>query len=374
MSTQLPVAFNGHAISPVFKNAPRGDELGQGITAGFAIMSYRGKVWSTKYQGVERALIRDDGDGPRASIEVVIVKSAAPISKIFYETGYVDGSTAPPDCWSTNGTTPDPAAPKKQAATCAGCPRNAWGSRITDGGKQAKACSDSKRLAIVPMGDLDNELLGGPMLLRVPPASLKDLKGFGEQMQAYGFPYFAIGTRISFDMAEAFPKFVFNAIRPLTDAEAAKVLELRDDPRVQRILNEAVENVHHEPDVTHGGKSPFENGAGPADPSQPKDGASNPPPAQAQTTAHQTASAPPAQAPAAKPKPKPEPKPEPAVVKSKADLLREQLAAAEAEEAQAKVAAAAQKIGKTDEEINGSDDTPPAPEDFDNLLENLLPQ
>lgn len=369
MSTQLPVAFNGHAISPVFKNAPRGDELGQGITAGFAIMSYRGKVWSTKYQGVEKALLRDDGDGARASIEIVIVKSAAPISKIFYETGYVDGSTAPPDCWSTNGTTPDPAAPRKQSPTCAGCPRNAWGSRITDGGKQAKACSDSKRLAIVPLGDIDNELLGGPMLLRVPPASLKDLKGFGEQMQAYGFPYFAIGTRISFDLAEAFPKFVFSAIRPLTDAEAAKVLEMRDDPRVQRILNEAVENVHHEPDVTHGGKSPFENGAGPADPSQPVDGSSVSPPAQAATAPTKA----PAQAPA-QPKPKPQPKPEPIKAKTKAELLREQLAAAEAEEAQAKVATAAQQIGKTDEEINGTDDTPPAPEDFDNLLENLLPQ
>jgi hypothetical protein len=355
MSNQLPVAFNGHAISTVFKDAPRGDELSQGITAGFAVMSYRGKAWSTKYQGVEKTLMREDGDGARGSIEVVIIKAAAPISKIFYEQGYVEGAVAPPDCWSTNGATPDKAAPKKQSETCAGCPKNAWGSKVTDAGKPAKACADSKRLAIVPMGDMENELLGGPMLLRVPPASLKELKAYGEMMQSYGYQYFAVATRIAFDVQDAYPKFVFNAVRPLTDVEAAKVLELRDDPRVSRILNEAVENVRHEPDVTHGGKSPFENGAGPAAQApQPATGPT-PPPAQAATSTNQA----PAQAPA---KPKPEPKPEPKP-KTKAELLREQLAAAEAEEkAQAMMAPKPE-----DPEVG------PAPSNFDELLDGLLP-
>lgn len=224
------------------------DDLASGISAGFGVVSYRGKVWRIKHRGEERDVMRPDGDGPANSLEFVVVKSAPVISKIFYEEGYQEGSSAPPDCWSTDGIRPDPASPKKQCSTCAGCPQNAWGSKVTPAGKAGKACADSKRLAVVPLGDIANEAMGGPLLLRVPAASLQDLATYGKKMQGLGFPYFAIGTRIAFDTKEAYPKFVFSAIRTLTDEEVAQVIALRDDPQVARILNEAVEAVHAEPE------------------------------------------------------------------------------------------------------------------------------
>lgn len=281
----LPDAFLKGAVSTKFAGV-QADSLGEGIKGGFGIIGYRGKVWSTKFQGDEKPLMREDGDGARASIEVVIVKAAGNIAKIFYEAGFEPGSTAPPDCWSTNGVTPDGAAPKKQSQTCAGCPKNAWGSKVTEAGKQTKACSDSKRLAVVPLNDLKNELMGGPMLLRVPAASLKDLKVYGDNIQAYGFPYFAVATRISFDVAESFPKFVFNAIRPLTDAEADIIIEMQNGPQVQTILNQSVEIVHHEPDVQVA-KTPFEQAAQvPQQPAaQPAAAAQTQQPAQPQTPA-----------------------------------------------------------------------------------------
>jgi len=233
----IPSKFG--AVSTVFANAAINNDLSAGVVSGFGIISYRGKVWRTKYRGEERDLMREDGDGPRASIEVVIVKATGHLSKIFYENGYVEGSTAAPDCWSSNGVTPDSNAPKKQHSACATCKQNAFGARITPSGKAGKACSDSKRLAIVPLEDLDNEVYGGPMLLRVPAASLGDLATFGTKMQALGYPYQSIGVRISFDTKEAYPKFVFSAIRPLTDEEAAKVVAYQTDPRVARVLSEA---------------------------------------------------------------------------------------------------------------------------------------
>lgn len=247
--TALTVPRNFGAISAKFASAPVPDDLGAGISGGFGVISYKGKVWKIKYQGQENILMREDGDGARSSIEVVVIKAASVISKIWYESGYVDGSTAPPDCWSTNGQTPDPASPKKQSNTCAGCPMNAWGSKVTDAGKPGKACADSKRLAVVPLADITNEAFNGPMLLRVPAASLKDLKSYGDKLGAVQYPYYAVGTRIGFDVNEAFPKFAFNPIRALTDEEADAVLALRDDPRVNRILNEAVEVVRHEPEA-----------------------------------------------------------------------------------------------------------------------------
>jgi hypothetical protein len=265
MGTELALPKSFGPLSTVFAGAhASNDELGQGITSSYGIVGYRGKVWSIKFQGKETQLMRDDGDGPRGSIEVVIVKAASAISKIFYANGYQDGSSAPPDCWSTNGLTPDAAAQNKQNATCAGCPMNAWGSRVTEAGKQGKACSDSRRIAVIPVNDMANDMFGGPMLLRIPAASLKDLKAYGDLLNSYQYPYYACATRISFDPKEAYPKFVFSAIRPLTDDEAKYVLELRDDKRVGNILNEAQELSATRQEVASVPASPFEQPPAPA--------------------------------------------------------------------------------------------------------------
>lgn len=230
-------------VSTKFAGAKVDNDLASGIQAGFGLIGYRGKVWSVKYRGDETKLMRPDGDGPLNSIEIVILKASKHISKIYYEQGYVEGSTAAPDCFSTNGVTPEATSTKKQSNACATCPKNAWGSRTTPSGKAGKACQDSKRLAVVPSTNLENEAFGGPMLLRVPPASLQDLASYGNKMQGVGYPYFAIVTRVSFDPQEAFPKFHFNAVRPLTDAEADTVLQLQARPEVERILAEGSEII-----------------------------------------------------------------------------------------------------------------------------------
>lgn len=226
----LPKAFAGTTVS--------NDELGNGIAASYAVVGFRGKVWSIKFQGNEEQLMRDDGDGPRNSIEVVLVKASSAVSKIYYAAGYEPGSTAAPDCWSGNGVTPDASVQNKVHPTCADCPMNAWGSKVTEAGKQAKSCADSRRVAVVPIADLHNEAYGGPLLLRVPAASLKDLKGYGDLLQSVNYPYYAAVTRIAFDAKESFPKFVFSAVRPLTDAEAGVIKELREDRRVGVVLAE----------------------------------------------------------------------------------------------------------------------------------------
>jgi hypothetical protein len=236
----IPAGFG--APSKRFAAQPNvNDELGAGVNASYSVVGYRGKVWSIKHSGNEIPLMREDGDGARASIEVVIVKAAAAISKIFYANGYQDGANAAPDCWSADGLKPDASVQNKECSTCAACPRNAWGSRVTEAGKQGKQCADSRRVAVVPVNDMANEAFGGPMLLRVPAASLKDLKGYGEQLNSYGYPYYEVATRISFDVQESFPKFVFSAIKPLDEKDVKFVSELRTDKRVTQLLNEAVE-------------------------------------------------------------------------------------------------------------------------------------
>ena len=248
MSNELTTVLNT-ALSPAMQKylAERGgglqSELGAGVTAGFAVVGYRGKVWNIKHRGEERVQLRPDDGTPKASMEFVIIKAAPNISKIYYIDGWQEGNSAPPDCWSVDGIRPDPASPKKQCTNCAGCPMNQWGSAITPAGKKAKKCTDSKRLAVVPADNIGNEQFGGPMLLRVPAASLADMASYDGNLLAKGFPYFSVATAISFDISESYPKFVFTARRPLSEDEAVKVLEMREGEQVARILSAPVEEV-----------------------------------------------------------------------------------------------------------------------------------
>lgn len=301
----LPSVFQGQASSV-------NDELGAGVASSYSIMGYRGKVWSVKYQGTEHPLMRDDGDGPRNSIEVVLVKASPAVSKIFYKNGYVEGSNAAPDCWSANGVTPDASVQNKVNATCADCPMNAWGSRVTEAGNQGKRCADSRRVAIVPVPDIDNEVFGGPMLLRIPAASLKTLKQYGVEMESYQYPYYSVVTRVSFDPNEAYPKFVFKAVRPLTEDEGRKVAALRDGPQVKAVLSETQEAAApSQPAVASAPPaSPFEQP--PVEETKPASPFEQPQAAPAQPAAQAAPPASPfAAAAAAKPAPQPAPEPQP---------------------------------------------------------------
>lgn len=236
MSNVIPANFG--KVSSKFAGVAIPNEAAAGIEGGYALMKYKGKVWSVDYRGEAKPIMRPDGDGPANSIEVVIV-SASPVKSKIYYPNYVDGASERPVCYSTNGVSPDPRAQTKQANACAICPQNQSGSKVDEAGQaRGKACRDSKRVAIVPLADMQNELYGGPMLLRIPAASLNDFAMFTRKLDQLGLPYCAVGVKISFDPSQAYPKFVFTGIRPLTDEEADIVLALRDDPQTKRIVSE----------------------------------------------------------------------------------------------------------------------------------------
>jgi hypothetical protein len=169
-------------------------------------------------------------------VEFVIIDYQKGISKVWYEKGYTDGDAEAPDCFSHDGKDPNPQSRNKQANSCVTCPKNQWGSRITDAGKKAKACRDSKRLAVSFATNIDNPELGGPMLLRIPAQSLKDLDRFAAGMTAKGFVPQQIVTRISFDVNASYPKLMFKAVRPLSDEELQLVQKWYHSEQVRDIL------------------------------------------------------------------------------------------------------------------------------------------
>lgn len=237
----LPPAFQGGALPAIFGAYDPSDDLGAAISVGFAVIGYRGKTWSIKYNGEEEPLLRDDGSGdPLSSIDLVLLKAPNHLSKVWYEQQWNDGSNAPPDCASSNSIVPDVGVPKPQNKICLTCRWNQFGSRPAVAGQaptKGKACGDNKRLAVVPLGSIKNEKYGGPMLLRTPAASLGDLGNFALQLKQVGWPYYAIGVRVSFDLTVSYPKFLFKALRPLTADEGKNVMDLRKELLIGKIID-----------------------------------------------------------------------------------------------------------------------------------------
>lgn len=233
------VPFNTSQVPAALRNQSLDfNDLSEGVSGGFAVLSFKGSKFRVKHQGEETMILNSDGD-PAGSIEAVIIKANPVITKNYYEKGYAEGATEAPDCFSLDGARPDSSAPRPQATTCASCPKNVFGSRITPAGKKAKACQDNRRLAIVPLNDMHNEVYGGPMLLRIPAGSLGDLAQMGKELKVRGFPYNAVAVRISFDHNVAYPKLVFKPVRPLTEEEAAVVAVHLSSDKLERILADA---------------------------------------------------------------------------------------------------------------------------------------
>lgn len=219
--------------------------LSAGIQPGFPRLTYKGKVWALNEGGERKPLLNEDGDA-RSSIEVVIVGASPSISKVYYRGGYVEGSTDAPLCMSHDGIAPSDSSKEKQAAKCQLCPHNQWGSKITESGAKAKACTDSRRIAVAAVGDLTR-----PIFLRIPAATLKALAVYGQQLSRRGVPVHTVITRIRFDPAVAHPQMVFTATRYVTDAELADVQEAMASDSLDYILQGGDDAEY---DVTEGGE------------------------------------------------------------------------------------------------------------------------
>lgn len=239
MSNIIP--FDGGKLPSFLKNkaALAASELTANVgTGGFPVMSIKGKQFTLVKSGERETLMNpNDQDEVATSINVVILKANPNLSKVWYAKGYVEGSDAKPDCFSNDGIAPDPSAEKPQAKKCSVCPKNEWGSKVTEDGKKGKACADSRRLAIANVDAIDD-----PILLRAPAATLKPLAEYGSELAKRGVPYNAVLTKIGFDREAASPKLTFKAVGFLTEDQYEQVTKVADDEVVASILGKPGES------------------------------------------------------------------------------------------------------------------------------------
>jgi hypothetical protein len=206
------------------------------VDAGKAIglISIKNGVWSARISGESFPFL--DGEYPARYIDMAFVRANPNTSKVYYIDPFNEDTPAPPDCASADGITPDAGVPNRQSPTCATCQWNAWRSDPSGSGK-GKACKDNKRAAMLPEGDFENEDYNGPVLLRIPPASLSNFAVYQKEQTAAGRSLIEIMTRMSFDPKASGQVIQFQFVRWLREDEVVRILEWRDDEHVERMLS-----------------------------------------------------------------------------------------------------------------------------------------
>lgn len=205
------------------------NEFLTGRKSGFPVLSIKGSKFAIKRNG-EREVIKQNGHSVTA-IGIIVLRSTPGLSKNYYKDRYVEGSTERPDCYSNDGVKPAPDAKTPQHSNCAACPHNQWGSRITDDGRKALACADSKRLAVAAYGALDD-----PMLLSIPATSLKNWDAYVKSLTRRGRTPVEVVTEIAFDDDAEYPRLMFKALGALPEEARYDVMEARESPEVASII------------------------------------------------------------------------------------------------------------------------------------------
>lgn len=204
---QVPAFARTGALSETAK------ALAGGGGAGGKRISIKGCVFRLISDGKEVAAIED------RYLDVVIVKAAPKVARVFYASSYSADNPSAPDCWSADGDKPADDAENKQASRCADCPQNVAGS----GQGQSRACRFQQRIAVV----LANDVEGDVMQLALPATSLfgkadgdnRPLQEYARWLAAQNINPETVVTRLKFDTKVENPKLFFKAIRWLTDDE-----------------------------------------------------------------------------------------------------------------------------------------------------------
>lgn len=213
-------------------------------------LSIKGKVWRRIVDGEETKIMEvvDGEQVPRQMINIVVLDVQKGRSRAYYKGSFEDGKNAAPDCASADGITPDKDIASPCAKTCATCPNSVKGSKITDSGKEVAACTQYKRLVVVPSGN--GIATHAPMLLRLAPTSTWDKENKQEAKGWYAWDQYAkmlsargcshswlVETKCKFDDTPS-PKVLFKAEGWLDEdkAKAAKDRVLNDREAIDKIL------------------------------------------------------------------------------------------------------------------------------------------
>lgn len=184
------------------------DELTKALGGGGGLkrISIRGSVFRMMVGGEEIA------KNESRSMNVVVVNGTKYVSRKFYVGKYVPGESAPPDCWSNDGLTPDASIEAPQHSNCENCPQNIKGSGQGD----SRACRYEKRLAVV----LADDIKGSVYQLLLPSKSYfgkgdlehMPFEQYAKYVSSQGYNINMLVTEMKFDSDSDNPKLTFKPV------------------------------------------------------------------------------------------------------------------------------------------------------------------
>lgn len=225
------IKIPAHLVDRIGQPSALGDAIGGGLSSGmeFPRISIKGSRFRLIDGGAESVL-------DTTALEVVVVGANPGLSKAWYATAWnPDVEPSAPDCYSLEGDKPHPDSTQPQNDLCAGCPQNAWGSRVTPQGTKVKACADKKRLAVVSADDVS-----GPVyLLEVTASALKGLSAYQAGLKMRKIPTECVRTTVLFDTEASYPKLKFK-FSGLLDEDTQKLVDpLFKSDIIKQITGEA---------------------------------------------------------------------------------------------------------------------------------------
>ncbi len=224
MSNQsIVVSLPAHLMVPELMAA--NDALGAGLQTGNFLpsVSIKGKTFRFR-KGKEEFIF------PEYELEVVLLAARPTLTKLYYPKAYDPANPdEQPTCQSDFHTVPNPGVSEPQAASCATCKWDQWGSKISITKAKVKACSDSKYLVLTP---IHPDIPKMAMALQIPPTTFKPFKTFFEEMKKNSIPLLGAVIRMAFNKETEYPQLDFKFVRFVTPEELAECRKLAEAPDV----------------------------------------------------------------------------------------------------------------------------------------------
>jgi hypothetical protein len=274
-----------------------------------------------------RQIVRgvEEGMWEENYLDVIIIGAVDTVSRRFYEGAYSQGGgNAPPSCYSVDGITPAEDVKVKQSVKCATCPQDIKGSKVSENGTKAKACSYFRRLVVMLAGDpegiiyrLDVTAMGlfGESYDKQHKYTLND---YSKALMNRHMDAGAVVTRLSFDTDQSVPKLLFQSIRYISEQDVECINAIHQAGELPQYLEVSMKTVDISSESTE--DTPPPAASKPVASAKPKATAKPAPKPEPEEEAEEEEEAPPVvQKPVQKVAPKPAPqKPAPAPVQKAA--------------------------------------------------------
>jgi hypothetical protein len=143
-----------------------------------------------------------EGEEVRKELDGIIVGVA--YKKAFWQTSFEEsGGGTPPDCSSQDGVIGE----GTPGGVCKRCPFNQFGS-AKEGAGAGKACRDIGHLLLLPA---DSAL---PVLVTVPPSSLKSVRSYFLQLSGKLMPFYGAISKLSLERDKNAQGIAYSKIIP----------------------------------------------------------------------------------------------------------------------------------------------------------------